>query len=209
MGTFIPSCPGVQHYRRAKHDTKKTLAELAGQQRHIKECPVFFVICADYSRLKQTSEIHHQTFLAKEVEQVLVGAVDAALVAENMLLAARSFGLGGVMIGGIRNEPDAVAKLLRLPEYTFPVMGLCVGYPERVPEQKPRLPQKLVVHEEHYSEEKRDELLKMYDQITEDYYKERTGGKRVDTWGNQMANHFSKPNRPHVGEFIRKQGFLE
>jgi nitroreductase len=34
--------------------------------------------------------------------------VDVALMAQNVLLAAESVGLGGVYIGGIRNDPQTV-----------------------------------------------------------------------------------------------------
>lgn len=211
-GRWAPSSHHVQAYSIIviqNEEKKKQLALLAGNQSYIEKCPVFFVICADYYRLKYTSDKHKQPFEAGEQEQVLVGAVDAALVAENMLLAARSYELGGVMIGGIRNNPDAVADLLGLPEYTFPVMGLCVGYPAQHPEQKPRLPKQAVVHYEKYDSANLDGALEEYDEITERYYQERTQGKRIDTWSEQMVKYFATPKRPQVGEFLIKQGFLK
>ncbi|MCM3762176.1 oxygen-insensitive NADPH nitroreductase [Alkalihalobacillus oceani] len=211
-GRWAPSSHHVQAYSIIvirDQEMKKQLAAYAGNQKYIETCPVFFVICADYYRLKYTSEKLGSPFAASELEQVIVGVVDAALVAENMLLAARSLGMGGVMIGGIRNDQEAVAKLLGLPDYTFPVMGLCVGYPAQQPEQKPRLPKQAVVHYEKYNTSVIEEALADYDEITERYYESRSEGKRQDKWSRQMANYFAKPNRPEVEEFIRKQGFLK
>ncbi|MDT8862329.1 oxygen-insensitive NADPH nitroreductase [Alkalihalobacillus sp. MEB130] len=211
-GRWAPTSHHVQAYSVIvvqDEEKKKKLAALAGNQSYVETCPVFFVICADFYRLKQTSTIHQQAFEIGEEEQVLVGAVDAALVAQNMLLAARSFNLGGVMIGGIRNDQEAVTELLDLPPYTFPVMGLCIGYPDQNPEQKPRLPKEAVVHSEQYDTKSLVEAIEEYDEVMKQYYYDRTKGKRSDTWSEQMASFLSTPKRPQVGEFLKKQGFLK
>ncbi|MCK0470365.1 oxygen-insensitive NADPH nitroreductase [Halalkalibacter sp. APA_J-10(15)] len=188
---------------------RKQLAQLAGGQAYVESCPVFFVICADFSRLYESSKKHGQPFEVGEAEQVIVGAVDAALVAENMLLAARSYQLGGVMIGGIRNDLESVSILLNLPQYTFPVMGLCIGYPDQQPRQKPRLPQSVVVHYDEYDQSNSLKEINEYDQVMSHYYKSRTQGKRKDTWTELMAKHFSTKSREGVGDFLKKQGFLQ
>ncbi|ARK29117.1 oxygen-insensitive NADPH nitroreductase [Halalkalibacter krulwichiae] len=211
-GRWAPTSHHVQAYSILvikDKEMKKKLATLAGNQTYVETCPVFYVICADYYRLKMASDMHEQPFEIGEQEQVIVGAVDAALVAQNMLLAARSMGLGGVMIGGIRNEPQAVSEVLNLPEFTFPVMGLCVGYPNQDPAQKPRLPKAAAIHYENYDQSKIEKALTEYDQIMEQYYYERTNGKRSDKWTRQMAEFTSTAKRPQVGNFIKKQGFLK
>jgi nitroreductase len=210
-GRWAPTSHHVQAYSIVViQDQKKKdkLAELVGNQAYVAQCPVFFVICADFSRLKKASELHRQSFEVGGIEQVLVGAVDAALVAENMLVAARSYELGGVMIGGIRNLPDEVSELLSLPDYTFPVMGLCVGQPNQDPTQKPRLPEAASVHYEMYNHEQIDAALEEYDQEMKRYYTDRTSGKRETTWSEMMSGHFSTPKRAHLDTFLKKQGFL-
>ncbi|MFC0472371.1 oxygen-insensitive NADPH nitroreductase [Halalkalibacter kiskunsagensis] len=210
-GRWAPTSHHVQAYSILvikDEERKKDLATLAGNQSYVATCPVFFVICADFYRLKMASEKHGQSFEVGEQEQALVGAVDAALVAQNMLLAARSYDLGGVMIGGIRNDPEAVSQLLGLPPYTFPVMGLCIGYPAQSPNQKPRLPKRAVVFKEQYNQMEIDEAIGEYDQVMKTYYYERTKGKRSDTWSELMAQFLSTPKRPQVGDFLKKQGFI-
>ena len=51
--------------------------------------------------------------------------MDAALAAQNTLLAAESLGYGGVMIGMLRYCSEEVAELFRLPDYTYPVFWDC------------------------------------------------------------------------------------
>lgn len=81
------------------------LAELAGHQAYVAQAAEFLVFCADYQRHTQIVADAQTGF----VEQLLIGAIDGALMAQNALLAAQSLGLGGVYIGGIRNNPAAVS----------------------------------------------------------------------------------------------------
>ncbi|RZG18153.1 oxygen-insensitive NADPH nitroreductase, partial [Klebsiella pneumoniae] len=125
---------------------RATLAELAGHQAYVVEAAEFLVFCADYHRHSQIVPEARTGF----VEQLMIGAIDGALMAQNALLAAQSLGLGGVYIGGIRNNPAEVSEVLGLPHQVIPLFGLCLGHPAQRPEQKPRLPRALVVHENRY-----------------------------------------------------------
>ncbi|SUG89245.1 oxygen-insensitive NADPH nitroreductase [Salmonella enterica subsp. enterica] len=75
---------------------------------------------------------------------------DTAMMGQNALTAAESLGLGGVYIGGIRNNIESVTELLKLPKHVLPLFGLCLGWPADNPDLKPRLPAELVVHENQY-----------------------------------------------------------
>ena len=92
-----------------------------------------------------------------------MAVVDAALVAQNILVASESAGLGVCMIGGIRNNPDQVCELLKLPDKVFPLMGICLGWPDYEPMIKPRLPRRLVVHGEECDDRHLEALLAEYD----------------------------------------------
>ena len=207
---WAPSSNNIQAYSIivVQDPEKKTsLAEFCGDQKWVANCPVFLVFCGDFYRLHRVSKLQGTNFAIHEVENLLVGAIDTALAAENALLAARSLGLGGVMIGGIRNNPGLVAALLKLPRYVLPMMGLCLGYPGDNPGQKPRLPHRAVVHQETYQETGLEAALQEYDVITVDYYSRRTGGQRAEGWLEQMGSYLSTPRRPHLKKFIVKQGF--
>ncbi|MCL6572470.1 MAG: oxygen-insensitive NADPH nitroreductase [Bacillus sp. (in: Bacteria)] len=208
---WAPSSHHVQSYSIIVVDDqekKKVLSEVAGSQKYIEACPIFLVFCADFYRLSLTSEMWDTKFEINEVENVVVAAVDTALAAENALLAARSYGLGGVMIGGIRNNPAIVTELLGLPNYTIPIMGMCLGYPDQEPLQKPRTPKDIVVHYNQYQQ--KEEIvrgLRVYEETSADYYKQRTNGAREEGWTKQMADYLSQPRRVHLKNFIKKQGF--
>lgn len=188
---------------------KKMFADLCGGQKWIENCPVFLVLSADFYRLKKASEMNTAPCEIDEIENLLVGTVDTALVAQNILLSAESYGLGGVIIGGIRNNISKVVELLELPKYTVPIVGICLGYPdeEQIPGQKPRLPQRVVVFEETYKKELIEDGLVEYEKISAEYYTRRTQGKRTDGWTKQMAEYLSKPRRPELKGLIMEQGF--
>ena len=57
---------------------------------------------------------------------------------QNVMLAAYALGLGTCPVGGFNRE--AIRKLLDIPEDMEPMLLITVGYPDEVPEIKPRRP---------------------------------------------------------------------
>lgn len=132
---------------------KARLAALAGDQKHIVEAPVLLVWLVDLRRLERIGAREHlPTGGLDYLESFLLGAVDAALAAQNAVTALESLGLGSVYIGAIRNKPLEVAAELGLPPHVFAVFGLVVGRPDpaRPADVKPRLPQEAVFFRETY-----------------------------------------------------------
>lgn len=187
---------------------KEKLAELVGNQVAVKEAPVFFVFCADFYRAKLASE-KQQVPLAvtDDVDSLLVGATDVGLAMGNAIAAAESLGLGIVPIGGIRKNPLEVIKLLELPEYVIPISGLCIGYANETPEQKPRLPKEIVYQEEKYNAALQKEKLDTYDQMMSNYTSARTNGENNSNWSERVAAFYSKPYYGQIGDMLLKQKF--
>jgi nitroreductase len=147
-------------------ETKAALAKIASGQKHIEDCPLMLVWCADLSRTKQMGERHnYPTDATGFLESFIVSVVDAALAAQNATIAAESFGLGMVYIGALRNNPEEVARILKLPPNVVAAFGMCVGMPDptRPYNVKPRLPQRVVLHREHYDTSLPQEALDSYD----------------------------------------------
>jgi nitroreductase len=147
-------------------DRKNRLAELAGSQKHISQAPLFLVWLADLARISAMARDRGVTLEGVQyLEVLMVGIVDAALAAQNAVIALESLGLGSVYIGGIRNHPEKVAAELGLPPMTFPVFGLCVGTPDpaRPAHVKPRLPQAAVLHHEQYGTDVQQGAIAEYD----------------------------------------------
>lgn len=190
-------------------EKKQSLSGLCGNQEHIIECPVFLVFCADLNRIKISHEIENKPSHLHTVEPLLVATVDAALFGQNVLLASESLGLGGVFIGGIRNNPDEVCHLLNIPDHVYPVFGMCLGYPdkEKMNEQKPRLPVTAIFHEEEYGHEKLRGLIHEYNDEMKRYYETRATGKRSQTWTDYVSDLYMQPRRQHMSKFLEGKKF--
>jgi FMN reductase (NADPH) len=187
-------------------ETKNQLAVLAGNQKHIETCAVFIAICADISRLMKACEMHG-TELARNTENLLVSTVDAAIVGMSLSTAAESKGIGTVMIGGIRNHPEKVAKLLKFPEGVYVVYGMCLGFPQKALQQKPRLPEEAVIHYESYDSSDPTSHLEAYDAELAEHYRS-TNRKTPDAaWTGVIAQKFSKFQRPKLKATLEKLGF--
>lgn len=189
-------------------DKKEKLSQLCGSQAWVRECPVFLVFCADLYRLKIACEIHNEDYALDGIENLIVGVADTALAAENVLVGAESLGLGGVMIGGIRNDSQGVVDLLNLPKYVIPIMGMCLGYPDpnNIPWKKPRLPQYTVVHKEEYDKDSIIRGLKEYEEISSDYYRRRTNGEKHKGWTTLMSEYIKTERRLYLKDFIISHG---
>ncbi len=189
-------------------ENRRRISELAGNQAYIVECPVFLVFCADLSRLERACHSNDREFDGGYTESFIIATVDAALVAQNTMVAAESLGLGGVYIGGIRNNPAKIADILKLPKNCYPLVGMCLGYPADNPDRKERLPIEVVFKKDEYIPSQEEEKLLQYDERIKLYYNSRTEGARQDTWTGQVAEKFQSNKRPHMKSFLEDRGFI-
>ncbi|WP_408590866.1 nitroreductase family protein [Novosphingobium sp.] len=147
-------------------DKRRELAALAGGQKHIEQAPLILLWVADLARAKLLADEAGQPSEGFDfLESFTVAAIDAALAAQNAVVAAESLGLGTVYIGALRNQPEQVAAVAGLPPHAAVVFGLVVGKPDplRPAAVKPRLPQGVVLHREAYALEAQREPVARYD----------------------------------------------
>lgn len=188
-------------------EVRKEIAQLSGEQFYVEQCPLFLVFCADLNRLGLACEMNNSKMIEGYTESFIIATVDTAILSQNALIAAESLGLGGVYIGGIRNNPSKMCELLDIPKNVYPVFGMCLGYPNHDPETKPRLPLDVILKNDKYSTQNDGDQIKEYDQLVSEYYTRRTKGKRDDTWTEQMTEKMSKELRPHMRGFLKNKGF--
>ena len=132
---------------------KQRLSVHAANQAHVAKAPLLLVWLADLARLRRLGEASGAATDGLDYfEAFLLAATDAALAAQNALVAFESLGLGGCYIGGMRNNAPAVAAELGLPDQVFALFGMTVGVPDpaRPAQVKPRLPQQVVLMREQY-----------------------------------------------------------
>ncbi|CAH2603000.1 NADPH-dependent oxidoreductase [Rhodovastum atsumiense] len=173
---------------------KARLAALAGGQAHIEQAPLFLVWLADLDRLARIataegSEIEGIAYL----ELLVVGIVDAALAAQNAVVALESLDLGAVYIGAIRNNTEAVAAELGLPPRVLPVVGLSIGHPDPAAAGavKPRLAPSAVLHHETYRQDGQDEAVARYNDVLAGFQREQ--GLPEERWSRKVAERVRTP----------------
>ncbi|WP_017346992.1 oxygen-insensitive NADPH nitroreductase [Pantoea sp. A4] len=181
---------------------REQLVTLSGGQPWVAQAAEFWVFCADFNRHLQ---ICPDAQLGR-AEQLLLGCVDTALMAQNAMVAAESLGLGGVFIGGIRNSIAQVTELLGLPKFVLPLFGFCIGHPAATPDSKPRIPQAMLVHENRYQPLDQT-VLADYDSRTAIYYQQRDSNQRSETWSELIQRLIIKETRPFMLDYLHQQGW--
>lgn len=187
--------------------TKAKIAELAGGQPWIAAAPVFILFVTDFYKTDlaaKKSQLEQK--IHESIESTLVGAVDVGLNMAGALIAAESLGLGVVPIGGIRKSPQEMIDLLNLPEKTFPVAGLTIGYPENNSHKKPRLPMDTYRHDETYQVDGLQESIDTYDDEMVSYLK-GIGREEEGNWSQRTAGFYQYVYFPSVYPVMKKQGF--
>lgn len=187
--------------------TKAKIAELAGGQPWIARAPVFITFVLDMHKTARGMMLADETQLAHQsIESVVSGSIDVGIALASAMAAARSAGLGVVPIGGIRREPLEIIKLLNLPELTFPVNGLTLGYVDQPAALKPRLPLSTFRHDESYNSAQLDSLIAQHNEELTHHWKTigRDGG---ENWSKTVGNYYKNIYFPNVLPALKKQGF--
>lgn len=189
-------------------ETKRKIADLTGGQVWIDAAPVFLVFVMDFYKTNLAAKKNNLTQVIHEsIEGTMVGTFDSGLAMGAAIISAESLGLGIVPIGGVRKNPSEMIKLLGLPEYTYPVAGLAIGYPENNGKQKPRLPFDTYRHNETYNVQGLEEAIDGYDQDIEQYLKE-IGREQEGNWSKYTSNIYQYVYYPEVYPTLKEQKFL-
>lgn len=187
---------------------KEVLFEISGGQQWIKAAPLVLLFCADLHRgSKFYKGVDKEVF--SNTECYTVAVVDASLAMQKAFIAAQSMGLGGVVVGGIRNNVGKISKTFKLPDMVAPLYLLCLGYPDDTPELKPRLPIDEICKVDFYDESQQERLIVEYDEVVKKYYTDRTKGKITETWTERCGKMLMDKTRDDVGIFFRKIGLLK
>jgi len=129
-------------------------------------------------------------------------------------VAAEAAGLGCCPISTVRNHAQTVSDLTGLPDWVFPLAGLCVGYPENTGVITPRLPLDVTVHIDRFTEEVVAAKIDGYDRrraARQPYSKQRDikrfGEAPFYGWSEDKARQYAKPQRADFGAYIRRRQF--
>lgn len=183
------------------------IAEYTGGQPQVAGADVFITVVMDFNKTNEALKLHEkEQVVHTTMEGILVGAIDAGIMVEALAVAAESFGIGNTVIGGLRNNPQGMIELLKLPEYTFPVVGITLGYmKEGTAAVKPKMALNSYAHNETYNKENVATGVKAYDKVLTDFF--TSLGLEMPTNSESVAEFYSKPYYQEVKPTLEKQGF--
>ena len=180
------------------------IARLSGDQEHIRQAAEFFVLLADIHRLERLLEHRGQKMAPWPRTALHFAILDAGLAGAYLALTAEALGYGVCFIGGVLNGIEALLDLLKLPPGVLPVAGLAVGVPDEEGPPRPRLPRRLVVHEDRYRPYTEADL--------EEAYQAMAPYSRVGDWNRVLRRYFAEGGtmeareKPY-GKVLSRQGF--
>ncbi|MDX2065984.1 MAG: nitroreductase family protein [Fimbriimonadaceae bacterium] len=191
-------------------ELRESMAIACGDQRQIRSAGMFLAFLIDHARLRECAARHGVEPTGLDtLEMVVVSAVDAAIAAERLVVAAEALGLGTCYIGALRNQPERVAELLHLPRGTFGLFGLCVGEPtaEARAEIKPRLGSAVQFMSDRYAAS--PDLPEFEDRMATFYASQ--GQDASVRWSARTARRVTVAGlsgRERLGAAMRAQGLL-
>ena len=168
-------------------ELKAAIAEVCNQE-YVARVPELFIFIVDaYRNSRIAREQGITSDIERDSDRFFQGWTDAAIAAQNMVAAAELGGFGTVFFGSILNNVPKMIELLKLPELTFPVVGVGIGVPNQKPQLKPRMPREANVFDDSYTVfDSYLELLEDYDEEMEQYYDMRDTNRRVDSFTKQV-----------------------
>ncbi|MFW6245933.1 MAG: nitroreductase family protein [Tangfeifania sp.] len=193
---------------------RKELAPSHFNQPVAKNAPVLLTFVADFNRFSKWCSISNAQPGYSNFISFFTAAIDALLVAQNVCIAAENNGLGICYLGTTTYNAREIIKTLGLPQLTFPVTTVALGYPDENPELTDRLPLKGVVHTEKYSDYSEAQIRELYafkeslkssEQFVKENNKETLAQVFTDVRYKEKDNVFFSEK---MMEVLKEQGFL-
>ena len=192
---------------------KDKIRDLCWGQTYISTCSVFLVFCADFNRVSIAFEKSGKTKEEWEkyitnIDSLIIGSHDVGICLQNATVAAESLGLGTVDIGAIRYRALEVTKLLNLPKYCIPLVGLCVGYPDTDPGIKPKFPPQAICFENKFDLDQQKKAMDEYEETYKKYLASRDANARESNWSQSISSSYTSFSIDQDYELLKQQGFI-
>lgn len=183
---------------------KEKLAVSCDNQPFIAEADMVLIFVADCRKWYEGFKDAGAQPRNPGVGDLMLAVTDAAIAAQNAVVAAESLGIGSCYIGDIIENAEIHKEMLQLPEYTFPAVMLVFGYPTRqqVLREKPaRVELSHVVHKNAYRAMDEAERREMW--------QPKAGVLSYEEWMQRFCERkynsdFSKEMSRSVGVYLKE-----
>lgn len=141
---------------------KEQLAPAHFNQPMVTGAPVVLTFCADFRRTTAWAENRKAKPGYDNFLSFINAATDALLYCQTFCNIAEEKGLGTCFLGTTVYQPQIIIDTLQLPQLTFPVATITLGWPDEDPAQSDRLPVSAIIHEEKYNDYTCESIDKAY-----------------------------------------------
>ena len=143
-------------------ERKRQLSPLHFGQPMVENAAVVITFCADFHRFTRWCQLRQADAGYDNFLSFLNAVQDTLLITQTFITLAEREGLGTCYLGTTVYNPLGLIDLLQLPELTFPVATITVGWPAEDPPLTDRLPIGGLVHEESYKDLSDKEINDLY-----------------------------------------------
>ena len=189
--------------------------------------PLLFIICYDIHRMGLVAKQRNWDIEVDDMQLMFFGVQDAAYMAQNMVIAAESLGMGSCYLGMTPFIAPSIKKKYNLPDRVFPVVSLAIGFPDEWEDQfppRPRYPMNFSCFDGEYpelSDETVAEAMLVMDQgyLAQGYYEKQGAminlhGKKEETftfedysWTEHISRKVALYTDAHLLTAYQKIGF--
>lgn len=195
-------------------DLRKKLWEAHFKQDMVLQAPLILTFCADFNRFNQWCDLRKADPGYDNFLSFFTAAIDALLVAQNVCLAAESYGLGICYLGTATYMANKIVEILSLPKMVVPVATIALGYPDEKPPLTDRLPLEAVIHYEKYCDYTEKDIEEIYsDKEKLELYQEFVKESVVENLAQVFTQkRYTRNDNEYFSkqflEVIKNQGFL-
>ncbi|MFX1285890.1 MAG: nitroreductase family protein [Promethearchaeota archaeon] len=133
---------------------------------------MFFFV--DARKIEKIINQRGYTYDYDDINLIWLAIQDATLVVENIILTAEALGLGSVLLGAVPNQWKQINELFNVPPRVFPIIGLCIGYPDpsALMDIRPRYPLKYIAFEDQYKDLTEEEVQECMEKMDKGYFEQ-------------------------------------
>ena len=196
------------------------------KDKHPFGAPLYFIVCVDIHRMQKVMEKRNWKMISSDAAMLLFGMQDASYMAQNLVIAAESLGLGTCYLGFVPFMAEKLILEYDLPKKVFPMVGISVGYPAEDPPVRPRYPYSFSCFDGKYpefSDKQIEKAMKQMDEgyLAQDYYqdgklmiklendREETFDGKTYSWTEHISRKWGQwlEDTEEIEEVLNKYGF--
>ncbi len=197
-------------------DKLDKISEINWNQPHIKDAGAFLLFVLDNNRqaavIKDREGNDKDIHIQDDIEGLVVGSVDAGLIAQSIELLLQAQGVGTCYIGGVRNDIKQIAEIAGVTGTAIPLVGMAIGMPKDGIKNdplniRPRVEFDSFFFEGEYNEQAVREGAVNYSEDLTAWWANK-GKKEHQSYGVSMSRSYSKSYIPGLFNDLQDMGYL-